>query len=701
MGVKSVATYRLLAVLIGSLAVALSGARVVGSSVEVGPIIGVAIGIVVGLVGARLGSRWPWLVYPVALGVAFIGAAVAGSLLADGSFGQALTGMSDGPRLILTTEWPSPRWPEVMAAVSGFAALATCSAVLLTRSRRWRLMPIVPLAMVMLGLIAASAPDRPHWLPLTILVASLVLLAVADSDRLHRPSLRLIVGVLIIAGLSASLAVDASARANPRRQQRPVGDVAVLDPIADVVAQRRADPAIQLFRVSASDAPIPPKWRTAALTVYDGTTWEPASELRPIGQLLELDDRDGPITEVSVTMLQPDLVLLPTPGQVVRSKVPLETDTDRRLFRVADPTDLGPITLGVVPMPSFSAGFDDPLVQLRPTEAELEYSLLARSLAGSGSLADQANALASRLLSDFALDPTLSGGLQRKLIDSFLRDTRSGTEEQFVTGFVLMARSIGIDARVATGYDLSDVQLVQGQAVVISSVHAALWAEMRTDAGVWAAIDVIPDSVDVSTEPPPPASGNQTPPAAQPPSPPPLESVDPPIEPPAPTPQQADGWWKHVGPWALRVGVALSTALVLAIVGAALILLAKRIRRRRTLRSDNPNERIRGAWTLASDAMIDGGLQFESTQTNDDITQHSTQVYPTVSEPMSALQRLADVSTFSTAAQDPQQADVALQQLTSVERMIRSSKKRWQRLRWRLSLRSLRSGTRSPLRIRS
>ena len=54
---------------------------------------------------------------------------------------------------------------------------------------------------------------------------------------------------------------------------------------------------------------------------------------------------------------------------------------------------------------------------------------------------------------EFVLDSKVQGGgLQQALIDRFLRDTQRGTAEQFATAFVLLARSLGIEARVATGF---------------------------------------------------------------------------------------------------------------------------------------------------------------------------------------------------------------------------------------------------------
>ena len=48
---------------------------------------------------------------------------------------------------------------------------------------------------------------------------------------------------------------------------------------------------------------------------------------------------------------------------------------------------------------------------------------------------------------DFALDPDAPGaGVQQALLERFVRDTRRGTAEQFVAAFVLLARSLGVDA---------------------------------------------------------------------------------------------------------------------------------------------------------------------------------------------------------------------------------------------------------------
>ncbi len=72
----------------------------------------------------------------------------------------------------------------------------------------------------------------------------------------------------------------------------------------------------------------------------------------------------------------------------------------------------------------------------------------ARGLITPGTVLDQLTELAEVMRTEWALDPDAPGaGVQQALIERFVRDTRRGSAEQFVAAFVLMARSLGVDAR--------------------------------------------------------------------------------------------------------------------------------------------------------------------------------------------------------------------------------------------------------------
>ena len=88
---------------------------------------------------------------------------------------------------------------------------------------------------------------------------------------------------------------------------------------------------------------------------------------------------------------------------------------------------------------------------------------------------------------DYRLNSDTPGGVQQNLVDGFLRTTKVGNLEQFVTGFVLLARSLGVDARVATGYTIA----ATGSTSTISTSNADAWPEVRTAAG-WVTVDLVP-----------------------------------------------------------------------------------------------------------------------------------------------------------------------------------------------------------------
>ena len=97
-------------------------------------------------------------------------------------------------------------------------------------------------------------------------------------------------------------------------------------------------------------------------------------------------------------------------------------------------------------------------------------------MAGSGTIAEQVakpgGGPARRRLH---ARPQTPGGVQQNLVDTLLAHSQVGNVEQFVTGFVLLARSLGIDARIATGYKV-EARVGNRQ---IKTSDAYTWAEVR------------------------------------------------------------------------------------------------------------------------------------------------------------------------------------------------------------------------------
>ena len=281
--------------------------------------------------------------------------------------------------------------------------------------------------------------------------------------------------------------------------------------------------------------------------------------------------------------------------------------------------------------------------------------------------------------------------MSQNLVDSFLKDKSVGNLDQFVTGFVLLARSLGIDARVATGYEAT----LGSGSDVISTSDAKAWPEVRTATG-WAAVDVLPKDSKVVETPQTPASVPQTPSAQLPPDPPQVDQANPKdlAEPPA-IPAQPSRW-SAVRIWALRGGL-FTVLLLWPLIVFAVVVTWKKLRRRKGLKAPDPARRVSTAWTLATDALVDAGATLQTSDTNAQLVAEGVKTQPAAGPPLGRLQRHADAVTFATAACDPQRAADAVDQLKLVESSIRNSSSRWWRWKWWLSTRSLRRRTQSPL----
>jgi hypothetical protein len=318
-------------------------------------------------------------------------------------------------------------------------------------------------------------------------------------------------------------------------------------------------------------------------------------------------------------------------------------------------------------------------------------------MAGEGLVIERLQRLARTMRTDWELDSDAPGaGQQQALISRFVIDTQRGTREQFVTAYALLARSIGFDTRVAAGFLVPSDEL--GSSFVLSTDHAAIWPEVRLDDGTWLAFDPVPESEVADLERPDPPPQEQTPAAAQPPILPPAEDdvvnddvvLDEESEPAS---------WGTVAVWATRVGAVTGILLAPFVVAIALIVWLKWRRRSSRLRAPDPGARVRGAWANATDSLVDAGLSIAPAWTDDHIAESSVAVVTGVPHETRRLAAMSSAVTFGSRGRDESTrlAADASTTASSIDAAIRSTRTRWERVRWRLSLRSLRRGTRSPV----
>jgi transglutaminase-like putative cysteine protease len=646
---------------------------------------------------------------------AIIGSVVLAVVTNSGDTSDMVDAFTSGVQGLLSTDWPSPDLADLIGTVVAVIATATAISDELAARRRFHLLPLLPLLLCYLATVALSSPRGITWSWLIVLGVVAASFAMLRNDgTLHDRMVllrgeRRVVALLLIGGGGVallSIPVSLTARADPRRNDPARQAAPLLDPIEATLALRALDPPIDLHRVIPDDgAVLPVRWRTAALSNYDGRRWSPALTLRPIGNTL--GPVTGPVINADVEFLDDNLTLVPLPGAPVSVDAAVETDPERTVVRLTEPPNPGDQVAIVANLaPTASDAIEQGTTARLVDESASGLADLAAGLAGDGSAIDQLTQLETTMREEFVLDSNVQGGgLQQALIDRFLRDTQRGTPEQFATAFVLLARSLGIEARVATGFvadgdqDRGTTVAAAGEVLALSSADAEVWPEVQLADGEWLAFDPVPAEESTLEAPPPPEPQAQTPAAPQPP-------IAPPPEPDneALTPDEADATESTSAlstaiMWVIRGSVGIGLLLLPFAAAAAVITAIKYRRRHRRLHAAVPSERIRGAWASATDALVDAGLSISRSSTDGEIVGAGQ---PLVADARRDLHRLAALSGAATYG-SPQHPDLLAEDATrclgAVEESMAAERTRWQRIRWRLSLRSLRPATRSPVTV--
>ena len=651
----------------------------------------------------------------VGAAAAIIGSVVIAVVANSGATSDVLDAFTSGAQGLLSTDWPSPDLADLIGTVVAVIATATAVSGELAARRRFHLLPLVALLLCYLATVALSSPRGITWSWVIALGAVATSFAMLHNDgTLHDRMVllrgeRRIVALLLIGGAVVALItipVSLTVRADPRRNDPAQQTAPVLDPIEATLALRALDPPIDLHRVSPADGvALPVRWRTAALSNYDGRRWSPALTLRPIGSTL--GPVTGPVVNADVEFLDDNLTLVPLPGAPVSVDAAVETDPERTVVRLAEPPTPGDQVAIVANLaPTTSDVIEQGVAARLVDESTSSLADLAAGLAGDGSAIDQLTQLETIMREEFVLDSNVQGGgLQQALIDRFLRDTQRGTPEQFATAFVLLTRSLGIEARVATGFvadgnsDGGATFAAAGEILALTSADAEVWPEVQLSDGRWLAFDPVPAEETTIETPPPPEPQVQTPAAPQPPIAPPPEPDNETLAPDETSTAESTSALSTAITWMIRASVGIGLFLLPFAAAAAVITGIKYRRRRRRLHAVVPSERIRGAWASATDALVDAGLDISQSATDGEIVGAGE---PLVANGRRNLRRLAALSGAATYG-SPQHPDLLAEDATrclgAVEESMAAQRTRWQRIRWRLSLRSLRPATRSPVTV--
>ncbi|MEX1008216.1 MAG: DUF3488 and transglutaminase-like domain-containing protein [Acidimicrobiia bacterium] len=493
-------------------------------------------------------------------------------------------------------------------------------------------------------------------------------------------------------------------------------------PLIDVGDKLRASDNVEVFTVRAAQ---PDYWRIAALDDFTsdqhGGQWTLSAEgrdevsdglpqHRPKGALHQEYD----IAKLGERWLPAAYrpVATDTPSLVVVSSGTLVSDEDsvEGLHYSVD-SDLAPRRSDVTPRQQTTTAQPVP-VDLRkytalPDNLPKPISELARQVvddAGATTPYAQAEALRNFFWDNFTYDVTVNLGDDTNAISTFLR-YRRGFCVQFASTYAVMARSLGIPARVAVGFTPGD--FVNG-AYQVRSHDAHAWPEIWLAGLGWthlfdptppagdttvggsrlpgeaAVTPVLPPGVTVTTLPPPnstsPTNGGSNPDTSTP------TTL-------APAPPRVSTSEPHSGsnPW--LVVLALLTAIVAAVaLYIVVVITAKSRRRARRRAATEPAAAVRGAWEEALDSLHEAHVPRDPALTPLELARSAPRHGVTAAtRPLRSLARSYTIARYGTSDPSTDDVDRAWASADELDRALDEGVTRWQRLRRRLDPSTLRT----------
>ena len=258
--------------------------------------------------------------------------------------------------------------------------------------------------------------------------------------------------------------------------------------------------------------------------------------------------------------------------------------------------------------------------------------------------------------------PTGSGDVQ---LVRFLTDTKTGTSEQFAAAYVLMARAVGIPARLVVGFRPGPAG-PDGVAVVRNG-DAFAWPEVAVAGVGWVPLDPTGGVREVTGPAAPTDAATETarrravaPPAAPAPAPPPAVTA-PSDDEPVPLP----------GPWDVVVPAAAGTlvgAVLLMLLGVPLVKRVRRMRRRRA----GGSGAVVGAWLEVRDRLRDHGVEATTDMTVRDLRRPAAGMLNGSGTELEHLARCVDEALWAGDAAAPGDPDLALR-AWAAEKAIRGA----------------------------
>lgn len=643
-----------------------------GGSVLLRPVAGgVVLGVAIGVLTAR--ARWSALATTATLLAAVLLAGgplaapdstLAGVVPTPASVVVVVRGAVLGWKDVLTLQPPlgGSGWllvpPYLLAAVGAAVAVRVALG-----GRAASAAAVVPVGCLAVAVLLGS---RTTVLPAVVGTALAVVLVTWASWRSGRLRARRLLAVLVLLALAAGAGLGAGAVVGAQRDRFVLRDALVppfdprdyASPLSAFRAFVKDDDTVDLFTVTG--LPDGARIRLATFDRFDGVVWNVAGdgssrasgEFRRVGDTISDEAAEqaataaedgGTRVEVQVRVDELDGVWLPTVGDT--TSVRFADADDRTRLRFNDATGAAVLTGGL------GSGLTYTLDAVLPAEPDDDAigGAAAQDLdlpepvsvpdavsVAAGDAAREAttpvqvaraleqalaeNGFFSHGRTDQGDYPSLSGHGADRVASLLGGDLMVGDDEQYASAMALMAREMGLPARVVLGFvpggedaagtgdaagSGGDAAAADGSVVVTGAdVHA--WVEIAFDGAGWVTFDPTPpesqtpqDEDETSRSDPDPQVVQPPPPAAEPVDPPEDDTEQPETQ---DSPQEAA---RPLWQW-VALGAAGASGLVLLLLAPFLVIAGiKASRRRRRRRDPEPLRRVVGGWQEVLDLATD------------------------------------------------------------------------------------------------
>jgi transglutaminase-like putative cysteine protease len=376
---------------------------------------------------------------------------------------------------------------------------------------------------------------------LTFSVMSFTSLELRRSLEVHKvvaagarrlPTRLTLVSVLISAGILAmslglfyALPRTAKAALNQFLLNRPASSGFAREVVLGQYGQLTQNPAV-VMRVreipagpGAPAVPFPTHWRGATLTHFDGKRWSNPSQPGELTRVVDKEvflaspaqrRREGRRAgyEVHLSAQLGEYLFFPGLAEFLRIEqsylfrygdrtlrlpLPPKEDLQYAVFSYFDSEwELAEGRMASLSATEIGTLRGEELLRLPPLDFRIEQ--LARSITeGYDHPLDKARILSSYLCGNYRYSLGRSRADRDQPLSSFLFETREGHCEYFASALAVMLRSIGIPARVATGFLATEYNPLTGWHIVrMSDAHS--WVEVWLPDRGWYGFDPTPST---------------------------------------------------------------------------------------------------------------------------------------------------------------------------------------------------------------